>query len=57
MVHLEAKSFTDSDHIFDTPIDVEEVEIAINRLKRDSSGGPDLVSPQHLIHSDPLIRR
>ena len=34
----------------------EEVDAALNRLKRSSSAGPDSLSPQHLIYAGPLFR-
>ena len=34
----------------------EEVDAAINRLKRSSSAGPDSLSPQHLIYDGPLLK-
>ena len=41
----------DSNITLDTPFALEEVEAAINRLKKDSSGGPDSLSPHHLRHA------
>lgn len=54
---IEARSFSEGDFILDSPIVVEEVNGAIHHLKRDSAGGPDLLTPNHLKHSGPLVRK
>ena len=54
---IEAQSYSDTDPILDTPILLEEVEDGLNHLKKNSSGGPDMLSPQHLFHSGPLFRK
>ena len=54
---LEAQSYTESDHILDSPFSEEEIQEAILHLKKDSAGGPDLLSPQHLLYSGPLFRK
>ena len=48
---IEAQTHVDSNITLDTPFALEEVEAAINRLKKDSSGGPDTLSPHHLRHA------
>ena len=54
---VEAQSYLDTDLILDTPILLEEVEDALNHLKKSSSGGADMLSPQHLLHSGPLFKK
>ena len=53
---IELQSHRDDDLIFDVPFVPEEVGAAINHLKRESSAGPDSLSPYHLVHAGPLIR-
>ena len=48
---IEAQSYTDSELILDLPFLPEEVEAAIKHLKRNSSGGPDSITPHHLLHT------
>ena len=44
------------DNILESEIDVEEVEFAIRRLKRNRAGGADNISPEHLKFSGPVFR-
>ena len=53
---FESVSLSEGDHVLDTAIEVEEVEFAINRLKRNRAGGPDKLSPEHLKFSGPVFR-
>ena len=46
----------DEESILDVSFVPEEVDAAINRLKRSSSAGPDSLYPQHLIFAGPLIK-
>ena len=52
---LELQTHSDEKLILDTPFSPEEVCAAIKLLKRDSSAGPDQLSPRHLLHAGPLF--
>ena len=54
---LEAESFRERDLVLDSPIEITEVDHAICRLKSNSAGGPDSLSPRHLKYSGPLLRK
>ena len=45
---LEEKSKTKEDHVFDTEFTVEEIELAVRKLKSGKSGGLDGLTPEHL---------
>ncbi len=51
MDNLNTESFVAHDSVLDCPIVPEEVAQAISHLKSKSSGGADLLSPNHLKHS------
>ena len=53
---IEAQTHVDTDITLDTPFALEEVEAAINHLKKDSSGGPDSLSPHHLRHAGSFFK-
>ena len=55
--NLEADSFAASDTILDSPIVLEEMEYAISHLKRNSSGGPDSLCPNHIKLSGPSVKK
>ena len=52
----EIATLVDEESILDVSFVPEEVDAAINCLKRSSSAGPDSLSPQHLIYADPLLK-
>ena len=52
---IELETYSDEEFILEVPFSPEEVIAVIKRLKRDSSPGPDLLSPHHLLHAGPLI--
>lgn len=54
---IEAKSFTESDFILDSTIVCGRSGWSHSPLKRESAGGPDLVTPNHLKHCGPLVRK
>ena len=51
---IELETYSDEEHILDTPFAPEEVSAAVRLLKRGSSAGPDLLSPRHLLHAGPM---
>ena len=53
---VEIATLVDEESILDVSFVPEEVDAALNRLKRSSSAGPDSLSPQHLIYAGPLFR-
>ena len=53
--NLEASSFTHDDQILDIDINVEEIEAAINTLKRGRSKGADGLNSEHLIYGGPSL--
>ena len=53
---IEAQTYDDVELILDSPFLLEEVEAAIKHLKRGSSGGPDSLSPHHLLHTGTLFK-
>ena len=53
---LEAQTYQENDFVLDSTIVVEEVEAALAHLKKNSSGGPDELSPQHLSLCGPLFK-
>ena len=53
---IEAQTHVDSDITLDTPFALEDIEAAVNHLKKDSSGGPDSLSPHHLRHAGSLLK-
>ena len=54
---LASDSLNSCDNILYSEIDDEEVEFAINRLKRNRAGGADNVSPEHLKFSGTVFRK
>ena len=56
MSEVELTTLVDEEIILDMPFLPEEVNAAINRLKRSSSAGPDSLSPQHIIYAGPLFK-
>ena len=52
---IELETYSDEEHILDTPFAPEEVSTAVRLLKRGSSAGPDLLSPRHLLHAGPMM--
>ena len=46
---IEITTYQESDHILDLHFAVEEVEVAIRHLKKDSSGGRNQLFPRHLL--------
>ena len=52
---IELETYSDEEHILDTPFAPEEVSAAVRLLKRGSSAGPDLLSPRHLLHAGPMM--
>ena len=54
---LASESIHSCDNILDSEIDVEEVDFAIQHLKRNRAGGIDNVSPEHLKFSGPIFRK
>ena len=53
--NLEASSFTHDDQILDIDINVEQIEAAINTLKRGRSKGADGLNSEHLIYGGPSL--
>ena len=53
---VEIASLVDEESILDVSFMPEEVNAAINCLKRSSSAGPNSLSPQHLIYAGPLLK-
>ena len=53
---IKAQSYTDSELLLDLPFLPEEVEAAIKHLKRSSSGGPDSITPHHLLHTGSIFK-
>ena len=53
---IEAQTYDDVELILDSPFLLEEVEAAIKHLKRGSSGGPDSLSPHHLLYAGTLFK-
>ena len=49
-------SLGNEDYIFDTEIEIEEMESAIAKLKQGKSAGPDGIIPEHAIHSVPIFK-
>ena len=54
--NVELATLAKQDNILDVPFLPEEVNAAIIRLKRNSSAGPDSLSPQHLIYAGTLFK-
>ena len=52
---IEAQTYDDVELILDSPF-LLEVEAAIKHLKRGSSGGPDSLSPHHLLYAGTLFK-
>ena len=53
---IEAQSYTNSELILDLPFLTEEVEAAVKHLKRNSSGGPDSITPHHVLHTGSIFK-
>ena len=53
---IEAQTYDDVELILDSPFLLDEVEAAIKHLKRGSSGGPDSLSPHHLLYAGTLFK-
>ena len=53
---FEAQSYTNSELILDLPFLTEEVEAAVKHLKRNSSGGPDSITPHHVLHTGSIFK-
>ena len=52
---MEALSFGYENLILDSPITIEEVEMAVKKLKLNQSGGAEGRSAEHLKHGEPSI--
>ena len=53
--NMEALSFGYEDLILDSPLTIEEVEMAVKKLKSNRSGGADGLTAEHLKHGGPSI--
>ena len=53
---MEATTYQENDFVLYQLFVVEEIESALRHLKKDSSGGHDQLTPQHLSHSGPLFK-
>ena len=54
--NVELATLAEQDNILDVPFLPEEVDASIIRLKRNSSAGPDSLSPQYLIYAGTLFK-
>lgn len=43
------------DYVLDDPFSAEQIEVAINKLKKGKSGGVDGLLPEHLKHGGPAL--
>ena len=50
---LQERSFYDEDVILDTPIKIEELEVAVKDLRHGSSSGPYFILPERIIYAGP----
>ena len=55
MENLLIQSFLNVDCVLDEPFSVDEIEAAVNRLKKGKSGNVDNLIPEHLIYGGPAL--
>ena len=53
---MEASSFGGSEQLLDTEICIEEIENVLKLLKLGKSGGPDGLSPEHIVYGGEVLK-
>ena len=54
--YLEERTYGSSEKLLDTEICVEEIEAAMKAIKLGKSGGPDGLSPEHLVYGGKALK-